>query len=69
MRDILFKICTIFGRISEEISQLRDKDIPSDRRLGRCEGYQTIIDDIENAIQDMKRLTEPEERGDIDEVE
>lgn len=52
------------GQISEEAEVKQKDDLPADRRLGRIEAYQNMINLIEQAIEDgnsMKRpLTEEE---------
>jgi len=45
--------------IIENISQEYDKDISSDRRLGRCEGVNKVRDMIEMGIVEMEKLTTP----------
>lgn len=49
----------INARISEQFSNPEDAKTSADRKLGRAEGLQMLINDIELAIQDMKQLTAP----------
>lgn len=53
----------INGVITAEIeaSKFSPGQISSDRRLGRIEGYQTVLLDLEQMIEDKKDLARPED--------
>lgn len=60
----------INGHICDEAKRHYYEDtIPADRVLGRIEGFQIIIDDVERAIQDKAKLTEPLTEGGVNDGE